>query len=75
MNTISMPGFTAETSLYKTSEHYQMAQVIAALKSKGAVVPQQQMSVIGGVEPGDRFCICPCCLCRFNGVIIVCSCC
>ncbi len=72
---MNMPGFSAEASLYKTSEHYQMARGIAALKSEGAVVPQQQMRVRGGLEPGDRFCICPCCLCTFDGVIIRCFCC
>jgi len=45
---MNMPGFSAEASLYKTSEHYQMARGIAALKSEGAVVPQQQMRVRGG---------------------------
>jgi len=29
---MNMPGFSAEASLYKTSEHYQMARGIAALK-------------------------------------------
>ena len=72
---MNMPGFTAEVSLYKTGEHYQMARVIAVLKSEGAVVPQQQMRVSGGLGPGDRFCICPCCLCTLDGWIIRCSCC
>jgi len=33
-------------------------------------VPQQQMRVRGGAGARDRFCICPCCLCTFDGVII-----
>jgi hypothetical protein len=46
----SMAGFAAQTLLYKRSEHYQMAHVIAALKSERAVVPQHEMSVIDGVS-------------------------
>ena len=38
MNTINMPGFTAETSLYHTSEHYHMSQ--ASTVSPNLVVPQ-----------------------------------
>jgi hypothetical protein len=54
---MSAPGFTAAASLYKTNEHYQMARVIAALKSEGAVVPQG----VRGTAP-IICCRCPCCL-------------
>ena len=91
MNKINMPGFTAEAWLYKTSEHHQMAQVIPALRSEGALVPQitgglnpgpqvrgglnPGPQVRGGLNPGDRWCLCPCCLCVWTGFGIECSCC
>jgi hypothetical protein len=31
MNTMNMPGFTAETALYKASEHYQQQSVSATV--------------------------------------------
>jgi hypothetical protein len=30
MNTMTMPGFTAESSVYRTSRHYQMTAGVAA---------------------------------------------
>ncbi len=38
MHTINIPGFTAETSLYKTSTHYRL---LGALIRGSGVVPQQ----------------------------------
>ena len=81
MSKINVPGFSAEASLYKTREHYQMAQVITALRNEGALVPQMRVrpnpgpQVTGGLNPGDRFCLCPCCLCVWTGWGIECSCC
>ena len=81
MSKMNVPGFTAEASLYKPSEHYQMVQVIAALRNEGALVPQIRgglnpgPQVRGGLNPGDRFCLCPCCLCVWTGFGIECSCC
>jgi hypothetical protein len=36
---MNMPRLTAEASFYNVSEHYQMAQIIFALKSDRPVVP------------------------------------
>ena len=38
MNTMNMPGFTAEASLYKTDEHYPVVATDAAPSTQ--VVPQ-----------------------------------
>jgi hypothetical protein len=35
-----MPGFTAETSLYRTSEYYNMGGTFGALAGGAEVVPQ-----------------------------------
>jgi hypothetical protein len=35
-----MPRFTAEASLYKTSENYQMARTSSALTNGGELLPQ-----------------------------------
>jgi len=37
MNTKNIPGFTAEASIYKTSDHYRMAKVFQ--QADGAVYP------------------------------------
>jgi hypothetical protein len=76
---MTIPEFTAESSLDKANKHW-FATVLTAER---AVVPQQQMAapgrspagVIGGLEPGHRWCLCPCCLCSFNGIYIECTCC
>jgi hypothetical protein len=38
---MAIPGFTAETSLYKTTEHYKMAGAVGVLPGSAAVMPQQ----------------------------------
>jgi hypothetical protein len=74
---MNMPRSTAEASLYKASEYYQMTQVIAALRSEGAVVPQAQISApqqrMSTRAPGDIVveCTCPCCIC-FGGICFCC---
>lgn len=40
MNTVNMPGFTAETSLYGTMTNYRAKGVHGSLPGPGAVVPQ-----------------------------------
>jgi len=40
-----MPGFTAETSLAKPGESYQMAQAFAAPAGEAAVVPQACVNI------------------------------
>ncbi len=40
MSTMNMPGFTAETSLYRTNTNYGMAGAYAVLPGAGGVVPQ-----------------------------------
>jgi len=40
MNTINMPGFTAESSLYKTGEHFYWVGILGPHEGRKAVVPQ-----------------------------------
>jgi hypothetical protein len=44
MSTTNMPGFTAETSLYRSKTNYSMVGAHGALPSGGAVVPQTWVS-------------------------------
>jgi hypothetical protein len=46
MNTMSVPGFTAETSLYKSSGHYQTGRQMINFAA-GTVMPQE-MPQTGG---------------------------
>jgi hypothetical protein len=39
MNTMNVPGFFAEASLYRSSGPYQIAAALAGLKQEGEVVP------------------------------------
>lgn len=48
MNTMNMPGFTAEVSLYKAINHYHMVGAIH--QDDGTVHPAQ-------TESGDPFCV------------------
>lgn len=81
MAKMNLPEFTAEASLYKTSEQYQMSQISREFRSKGTLVAQLRVGlnpgsrIGGGINPGDRFCICPCCLCVWTGFGIECTCC
>ena len=62
MNTMNMPGFTAEDSLYKTSRHYSMTTT-KFLSAKANIRPQQLRPGL----PCDPSCVCvwcvgcPCC--------------
>ena len=40
MNTMKMPGFSAEASLYKSGEFYQSARTCSALPGRQGVLPQ-----------------------------------
>ncbi len=74
-NKMRMPGFTAETSLHSTSEHYRMAGSGEALVGNGEVVPQAIGCVsrtfnLGPLSLNVRCCALPpsCCLraCAFG---------
>ena len=39
MNTMNMPGFTADASFYRSSAHYQVSAMFAAPRQGGQVVP------------------------------------
>ena len=82
MNTKNnMPGFTADASLCRATGSYQMSPVNAALKSGGAVVPQQLISTAPLQHMSESTavalrriivrCTCPCCICVGN----ICVCC
>jgi hypothetical protein len=78
MNTMNnMPGFTAEALLCNTNESYRMTQAKnAALKTEGAVVPQQLISAAPLQHMSESTavalrriivrCTCPCCICVGN---------
>jgi hypothetical protein len=57
MNTINMPGFTADTSLYKTSGHYQTdRQAINSLEQKtSSIYPSmmRQELLSNGIDCGN----------------------
>ena len=69
MNTINMPGFTAEASLYKASERYNMARTVAMANDQ-KIVPQR-IRICGHVDTeclngclaggGGRACWAACC--------------
>ncbi len=65
MNTINMPGFTAETSLYKTSGRYRIAGTPNDLGGSRGVLPQ-----LDDVWTTDK--VCTACGCTVNG--FVCNC-
>lgn len=52
MNIMNMPGFTAETSLYKTSRHYQTARKVVHLPTHmiGAISPAKLKEESEGVN-------------------------
>lgn len=42
MNTMNvLPGFTAEASLYRASEHYRKARTVNAMANNQKIVPQR----------------------------------
>lgn len=65
MNTINIPGFTAETSLSKTDERYRLALNRIAGTSEQEITPQQDFAAplppfyrCGPCVHGERIC-CP----------------
>ena len=65
MNTMNMPGFTAESSLYKSSEHYAFASAWGKEVEGQAVTPQQLCFPVlpcnkpFGALLGTQFWFCP----------------
>ena len=72
MNTIIMPGFTAEASLLGPSEQYHTLGGSAARIGGGVVLPQFSWCFTSNIYPGVQRC-CYCnpwgenCLCRYVG--------
>lgn len=60
MTTATMPGFTAETSLYRSSTNYRVAGAHSGLSEAGMVVPQKMVRVCsectGVVWRATRYC-------------------
>ena len=56
MNTMNMPRFSAEASLYRSSAHHQVGAMLAGLKQEGEVVPSTLSS--GFCACSDRRCFC-----------------
>lgn len=72
MNTITMPGFTADKSLYKTSAHYRLSlgNVKGIASPPGFVQPVQlQMPIPGGAFPSRCFGCCVGCEAQVCGGI------
>ena len=55
MNTMTMPGFTAETSLVKASGHYRRVGTLHALAGGQAVVPQLGFGGFGPTLPSCHY--------------------
>jgi len=64
MNTINMPGFTAEASLYKTNGHYLIAGTPNDLVGSRRVLPQLQN--LGWGTTREVCTACGCTLSFFN---------
>jgi hypothetical protein len=65
MNTINMPGFSAEASLYRTSEHYQRAKSESAMRTvtdPSILAGRQQILPQAMARPVENTssCVCPC---------------
>ena len=41
MNTINIPGFTADASFYRSSARYQVGAMLPSLRQGGEVLPQR----------------------------------
>jgi hypothetical protein len=50
MNTTRMPGFTAETSFYRSSVHYQVGALLIGLQQGGEVLVQPALRVSCGLK-------------------------
>jgi hypothetical protein len=51
MNTMNMPGFTAEASLCETSEHYKLNVGQSNLDGRSVIHPQRRRLHDKGLEP------------------------
>ena len=71
MNTMNMPGFTADASLYTTTRHYQPIRNPSAGAGKRGVIPQQEAKRVGPPlgNPGTKDIQLSCA--AFNGLVIL----
>lgn len=59
MNTMNVPGFTAEASIYKTGERYEMIRDIGHVADGRAVLPQLRRTFTGsGNNKGVAMMLC-----------------
>ena len=47
MNTMNMPGFAAEASLYRSDPHYRMNTMLASLRQGGTGIVQPALAAFG----------------------------
>jgi hypothetical protein len=69
---MNMPGFTAETSLYRSKTNYNMVGAHGALPRAGAVVPQNQLAC--GDCSGSLLGVKGCCAFNCNTKLGLCGC-
>ncbi len=68
MNTINMPGFTADASLYRTSEPYRMATILEALEVSPKLYLQRVRGPAGPIGLPGQDCEGACLhVCMLNG--------
>jgi hypothetical protein len=75
MSTMRLPGFTAEASIYKMTEHYQTAGITIAFDAVGSIAPAALMAAPALTlrqrdDGGGASCFCPCCI--ISGGILWC---
>jgi hypothetical protein len=56
MNTPKMPGFTAEASMYKSSERYHALAAVSRRQTNGGISPQFRM-VAGNARVQSELCL------------------
>ena len=69
MNTINMPGFTAEASLSEATEHYHMLGSCTVRAGGGVVLPQQLRTLWDFCHTDMEGRITECCAC-YEGVCL-----
>ena len=69
MNTIRVPGFTAEASLSGAIEHYRMLGSSAARAAGGAVLPQQFRTLYDFCHTDMEGRVTECCAC-YSGICL-----
>jgi hypothetical protein len=78
MNTMNMPGFTAEASLYTTEERHRRASFPISVTVSGRVLPQTLVCLVD--EAGVTTCFhtaplyCPSLTCEVDRGSVVCYC-